>query len=1012
MSFPTIQTAFAAGELAPSLFGHVDLQKYAIGLSTCRNAYINYRGGAWSRAGTAFVTRSKQVAGSQSPPRLITYQYSISQGYVLELGDQYIRFMSNGAPILEAPQSITAITNAIPGVLTVAAHGYANGDWVTILGATGLTKLNGGTYIVDNALTNTFTLTDLNGNAVSTAGAGTYTGGGTVARVLTLATPYAATDLPLLKFAQSADVMSFTHQLYPPYDLRRITNNSWTMTAVTFDSTVFPPASVSVVATVQPSSSTTPPTLPAAYSYQITSVSSAGQESVASPRGDVTDSVDISVTAGSLIITWPSAASAQTYNIYKAPTSYNTDPGNTADAIPPPVGSVYGFIGQSYGLQFVDSNIVPDLQQTPPLHIDPFSPSQVLAITITAPGSYSAAPTVAITTGTGVDFSGEVVLVGTAVEAVIITDNGHGYLPGDAVAFSGGSGSGATATLTIGPASGTYPGVVSYFSQRRVYASTLNNPDTYFMSKPGQFTDFSKSTVPLDTDAITGTPWAQQVNGIQWMLPMPGGLVTFTGLGAWLVNGGGGSATNPVAITPTSQQATPQAFTGCSSILMPITINFDILYVPAINTYVRDLSYNYWVNIYTGTDITALSSHLFTSFQLTQWAWAQEPFKLVWAVRNDGTALSLTYLKEQEVAGWARHDTNGQFLSVCAVIEPPVYAPYFVVARYPNDGTPGHFYIERMDNRDWNTAEDPWCIDSGLALPMPAPNVGLSMSAASGSGVDALATGAVFSIPGQVLRSGGGIGVVTTVVSSTHAKVNILSPITQVIPDGNNTPIFQQAGAWTLTTPVMTVTGLTHLAGLTVTGLADGIPIPPQAVNGSGVITLAVPASNIKVGLGFTAQVQSLYLNQPANPTMQGRRKSITAMTARVDSSLMIAAGTDQVDGSTLTPMQIAPTWTVQNVPDLGGTYTSPGGQTVQLPYTGDLRLNTAANWAKAGQVAVQQSFPVPLQLLALIPETLQGDLPEEGISDKGQKAEQPPQLWGPPQGNGLPKGDGPWIRR
>lgn len=983
-----------------------------------RNMTVNYRGGCNSRPGTAFVAQSKQVAGSQSPPRIITYQFSITQGYVLELGDNYMRFISDGAPILESPTSISAITNANPGVFTDAGHGYSNGDWVTVLGGTGMTFLNGSTYIIASAATNTFTLNDLSGNQVSTIGKGTYTGGATASRIYTIATPYAATDLPLLKFAQSADVMSFTHPLYPPYDLARITNNNWTMTAVTFDSTVFPPASVSVVATVQPSSSTTPPTLPAAYSYQITSVSSAGQESVASPRGDVTDSVDISVTAGSLIITWPSAASAQTYNIYKAPTSYNTDPGNTADAIPPPVGSVYGFIGQSYGLQFVDSNIVPDLQQTPPLHIDPFSPSQVLAITITAPGSYSAAPTVAITTGTGVDFSGEVVLVGTAVEAVIITDNGHGYLPGDTVAFSGGSGSGATATLTIGPASGTYPGVVSYFSQRRVYASTLNNPDTYFMSKPGQFTDFSKSTVPLDTDAITGTPWAQQVNGIQWMLPMPGGLVTFTGFGAWLVNGGGGSATNPVAITPTSQQATPQAFTGCSSILMPITINFDILYVPAINTYVRDLSYNYWVNIYTGTDITALSSHLFTDFQISQWAWAQEPFKIVWAVRNDGSLLSLTYLKEQEVAGWARHDTYGNFLSVCTVIEPPVYAPYFVTTRFPKDGSPGQFYIERMDNRDWSTVEDPWCVDCALSLPMQTPNAGISISAATGIGVTVEATAPIFSVGsiGQVIRSGGGIVVLTSSVSVTMMKGNVISPITQTIPDYpgnlNQIPVFQPASAWTIATPVTTITGLQHLVGLSVTGLADGVPITPRVVDANGNITLDFPATNVKVGLGFTAQVQSLYLNQPANPTMQGRRKSITAMTARVDSSLMIAAGTDQVDGSTLTPMQIAPTWTVQNIPDLGGTYTSPGGQTVQLPYTGDLRLNTAANWAKVGQVAVQQSNPVPLQLLAIVSETLQGDLPEEGISDKGQKAEQPPQLWGPPQGNGLPKGDGPWIRR
>ena len=62
-----------------------------------------------------------------------------------------------------------------------------------------------------------------------------------------------------------------------------------------------------------------------------------------------------------------------------------------------------------------------------------------------------------------------------------------------------------------------------------------------------------------------------------------------------------------------------------------------------------------------------LSNHLFTGYTLKEWAWAEEPYKIVWAIRNDGALLSLTYLKEQDVYAWARHDTFGLYQSVCSV---------------------------------------------------------------------------------------------------------------------------------------------------------------------------------------------------------------------------------------------------------------------------------------------------------------------------------------------------------
>ncbi len=71
-------------------------------------------------------------------------------------------------------KTITAITQANPGVVTSTAHGYANGDIVIIETVVGMTEVNGGIFIVANQAANTFELTDIDGVNVDTSGFTAY----------------------------------------------------------------------------------------------------------------------------------------------------------------------------------------------------------------------------------------------------------------------------------------------------------------------------------------------------------------------------------------------------------------------------------------------------------------------------------------------------------------------------------------------------------------------------------------------------------------------------------------------------------------------------------------------------------------------------------------------------------------------------------------------------------------------------------------------------------------------
>src|SRR5207249_2164975 len=148
----------------------------------------------------------------------------------------------------------------------------------------------------------------------------------------------------------------------------------------------------------------------------------------------------------------------------------------------------------------------------------------------------------------------------------------------------------------------------------------------------------------------------------------------------------------------------PQTHYGCADI-HPIVIDSDILYIQAEQSIVRDLQYNLFVNIYTGTDITVLSSHLFYPNVILDWAYQDLPNKVVWAIRGDGTLLSLTYLKSQELMGWSRHDSAGPFESVAVVREGTEDATYFSVLRN------GQRCIERLVNKNYWQIDDAWCLD-------------------------------------------------------------------------------------------------------------------------------------------------------------------------------------------------------------------------------------------------------------------------------------------------------------
>jgi len=90
-------TNFTGGELSPRLDGRNDLQKYPTGCKTLENMIVYPHGSAARRSGTQFVA---EVKDSSKDTRLIPFEFSTTQTYMLEFGNQYIRFYKDNGQIL------------------------------------------------------------------------------------------------------------------------------------------------------------------------------------------------------------------------------------------------------------------------------------------------------------------------------------------------------------------------------------------------------------------------------------------------------------------------------------------------------------------------------------------------------------------------------------------------------------------------------------------------------------------------------------------------------------------------------------------------------------------------------------------------------------------------------------------------------------------------------------------------------------------------------------------------
>jgi len=342
---------FVSGEVAPDFYGRTDLTKFDLGVSEAYNFYVDYRGGLVYRGGLEFTAPLK----GNDPVRLFKFG-ALNDDYILVLGHLYMRFVRSGGYLLESAKTITALTAATTGVVTAAAHGYSTGDWVYLSGVVGPIELNQRYFEVGAVTTNTFQLLSPEAEAINTSSFDAWTSGGTVAKVVTIPTPFTGPSLKDIKATQRRSVeMRFTSLDYPRYRLLYTSDTSWTLSEIITSPNIAAPTGVAL----SPSDAGT-----AGVAFAVTAVVDS-IEGIPSSYAINRLSVDYAnETAGSMKVTWDAVPLADSYNIYRSLLLPSGEDVTT--------GQELGYLGRSFGPQFTDNNIIPDFTKSPPQFLNPF----------------------------------------------------------------------------------------------------------------------------------------------------------------------------------------------------------------------------------------------------------------------------------------------------------------------------------------------------------------------------------------------------------------------------------------------------------------------------------------------------------------------------------------------------------------------------------------------------------------------------------------------------------------
>lgn len=496
-----------------------------------------------------------------------------------------------------------------------------------------------------------------------------------------VSTPYTADDLKHLQFIQSADVMTIVHPDHPVKELKRTAENLFTLQDKEFQ---YPPVlepNLDDDITITPSAREGDITLTASKAvfeagnvggyWQIIHTRKENEIKYDFTADGVTDSLEVFgywsfVTRG----TWTGTVTIQrsfdngtTWNDFRVYSSAK-DSNTSTDGNEESENVLYRVQMEDYEQSSTGTLKLCRIQLTNP----DFTTHGIVKIT-------------------GIDVV-EDAEAGTTAGATVIRKLGE-------VAATNEWNEGAWSVRR------GFPRTVSFYEERMMFGGNAYRPQTVWGSKTGDWDNFLLGD--RDDDALEFTLASDTVNTICWLCQHDA-LIIGTVDSEWTLK----SSERDAALTPSSFSVKRQSVYGSAGIVGKM-VGDTVLFVQQGARKVREFAYSYEKDGYISPDMTILADHI-TASGIKETALQQLPDSILWCVLNNGTVAALTYERDQEVIGWHRHCTDGEFVSVCTVPRENENQVFFAVRRN------GRITVEVMVSRTFDQISNAFFVDSGIRV--------------------------------------------------------------------------------------------------------------------------------------------------------------------------------------------------------------------------------------------------------------------------------------------------------
>ena len=208
-----------------------------------------------------------------------------------------------------------------------------------------------------------------------------------------------------------------------------------------------------------------------------------------------------------------------------------------------------------------------------------------------------------------------------------------------------------------------YPRSVTLFGGRLYLQGTATYPQRVWASKVADLENFSAGAE--DNDSLEFDPRATDASPSVWILG-DRNIVIGTESEEFRATGSLGGTLTPASI----QVISPSHYGSENN--QPIRIRRRIVFIQRGGKRIVELLTNEQDVPSEGpldNDLTLLAEHIGT-VGIRRLAYQQEPRPTLWAVLNDNTLASFTYLREHDIYGWARHPMSGLVKDVCVIPHP------------------------------------------------------------------------------------------------------------------------------------------------------------------------------------------------------------------------------------------------------------------------------------------------------------------------------------------------------